>query len=157
MVGVLMSMKGPVPGQVYEIPDPPRGYYYAMITVGKDCLFFDRTGSSPLNIEDLKRVPFFLRLHVSYPSITRFWKLVGKQPIAGEASVFGKYKVRPVGEDKIFTLNDANGEMTPASPQEIASLETAASWHGKHHIIPILRYHFFRVETDLIENITKAL
>jgi hypothetical protein len=141
------ATRSPRPGDVYEIADPPNGYYYAAIGIGGDTLFFDKVAPAPSKIEYLKEVPFFLRLSVSDASIRTAWKKIGTLPVCGELNTYGKYRNQPVGSDQVYIYDNSDGSFSAASDDETENLETLATWDGTHHILPILRYHFFRTET----------
>ena len=144
----------PKPGDVYQISDPPYGYYYAAVSRFGDSLFFDKVSASPMLLENLNGVKFFLRLHVA---IRAPWSKIGSTPITAELAQFGKYCLRPIGDDQAYVLDGKGGKLIPATKEEAAQLETSAVWDGEHHILPILRYHFFRVPHPLVSKIKGPL
>ena len=151
----MISKKYPV-GSVYSIPDEDRGFYYACIANGGDVLFLD------INTQDIdtgvleKR--FFLRLPVIYPSMKRAgWKRVAIFPVEGDVAEKGYYRYQrfDMPEPAIWCFD----EETYFFPEgkNFPKLEILAFWDAQYHILPLLRYHFFKIETPILKKIVTPI
>jgi len=143
----------PASGEVLEIADLPHGYYYVAIAIDGDCLFFDRTSDRPIQPRELEGVPFFLRLPVMLESASSRWRSIGNLEVAKELATYGKYAIEPLGEDKVFILDHRDGSVSPSTIEATAALEWAGVWDLTNHILPVLRFHFFRIPSPHVSEV----
>lgn len=143
-------------GDAYAIPDPDYGWYFAIVGKGKDFLFADRVSSTPIYGEASST--YFLRLMVNFPSIKRAkWKKIGNVPALGQIAEPGRYKYQSVGSAEAFIWLSGAKHEHPDYENEADKLETMAVWDAKYHILPLLRYHFFRIETPFIKQLKTVI
>jgi hypothetical protein len=123
-----VSFRTVKPGNVFEIPDPAGDFYYAVVGQGLDCLFYDVTSKSPLELSALASTPHFLRVAVTVPSMKRAgWRRVGGVPFVGAVAEYGRYRNTPVGSADSFLYRNEDGSFTPASEEELAKFRTSTT------------------------------
>jgi hypothetical protein len=141
------------PGTIYEIrdPQPPHGSFFAAVGAGSDILFFDVMKGDTAPMPELKGVPFFLRLPVFRTSVRAAgWRQIDMWPLEGRLAEYGRYLNQPVGSARKYVYDNRDGSLTEIEYEDDAvDLEIWAVWDAKHHILPILRFHFLGEATPL--------
>ncbi|WP_155847418.1 hypothetical protein [Asticcacaulis sp. AC402] len=144
------------PGDTYSIHDGEFGTYYACIAMGGDCVFFDTNADTALY--ELASIDFFLRLPVVYPSIRRAgWQKIGVTPVVGRLAEKAYYRYQSADMEKpaVWALEDETYFFPADGVPD--NLEILAFWDAQYHILPLLRYHFHRIDTPVISKISTAI
>ena len=133
----------PIPGDIYQIADTDRRFYYAAICIDGNCAFFDYWSPVPLTLEEIeKRQVVFIRLAVSDRSIADNWTRLGKIGLAGALNDPTIFRHQSVGST-IVEVIDPRLPNRPAETKEDFELPKAAVWLAEN-VLPVLRYRFFR-------------
>lgn len=150
-------MRNIVEGEVYVFPDGEYGNYFGIVCKGENIAFVDKNLNSIPEIEEFTRQKIFLRLSVSHPSMKRAkCKKIGKIQLQGQLNEYANFKHTPVGAEPLL-YNGETGESTKVDQNELKHLEKLAIWDAKFHIIPVLRYHFHRIETPFRKDVIAKL
>ncbi len=143
------------PGQVYEIADPPHGFYYGVIAAGDDVIFLDTArAEQALSVEAIDLTTDLMRLAVNHPSIRRAgWRLLGDTPVEGRLAEYGLYIYGEPqsGIARVYDNKDASVRSVPEP--EVSHLEMLGAWDAVNHIPKLLRQHFFGEETSLARGV----
>jgi hypothetical protein len=143
------------PGQVYEIADPPHGFYYGVIATGGDVVFLNTTSPTPaFNIEAIDVTSEVLRIPVNHPSIRRAgWRIVGETPIEGHLAEYALY-LYAEPESGVAQVYDNKAASVHSAPEAaVAHLEVLAVWDAANHVPKLLRQHFYGEPTALARRI----
>lgn len=136
------------PGDICVIPDKSKAEYFAAFALDLDVLFFDKFAAAGDRV-DLTNVSIFLRLPVTMPSILRSqWRKIGEAPLTGRLNEYGRYLIED-SISKTTRVYDNRDASTQIATESDKRLELLAVWDAQHHIIPLLRYHFFREDTPI--------
>ena len=124
----------PIPGDIYQIADTDRRFYYAAICIDGNCAFFDYWSPVPLTLAEIeKRQVVFMRLAVSDRSIADNWTALNDPTTFRHPSV----------GSTIVEVIDPRLPNRPAETKEDFELPKAAVWLAEN-VLPVLRYRFFR-------------
>lgn len=140
-------------GGVYAIPLAGGIFAFAQIAEGGDVAFFDVTSEQVLQPDDIatKKVAFRVPVANDAPSVGR-WQLLGTATLQPALTRTSSYLHQPVGSPVAFAYSA--GSERPASDDEIALLETLATWFPEH-LVSRLEDHFAGRPNRFVESLKR--